>query len=404
MSKRKLALLGLLLIPVWGFAEPDNDNINRDEAKNRKIVVFQPGTNDETGRAAIENAGGRPGKRLGLINAVAAHFPNEESARNASSNPNVLRVDDDLIVEAAVVKDSVAEEGGPNAHGKGGGTVTPPAQQTPWGIGRVKAPEAWDSTQGAGVNVCVIDTGIDLTHSDLAANIKAGINTINPNKTAKDDNGHGTHVAGTIAALNNAIGVIGAGPQISLLPVKVLGANGSGWLSDIIEGLDWCASNGGKVANMSLGSSSDNQSFHDAVIAAVNRGVTLVVAAGNNGPCANCVNYPARYPETIAVAASDSSDQFASFSSQGPEVDLIAPGKSVLSTYKGNSYATMSGTSMAAPHVSAAAALKLALNPALTPTALADALKANADPLTGLTPDQQGSGIVNCFRLVTSVP
>ena len=394
-------MIGLGLVSAVAFAEPkDDDNINRDEAKNRKIVVFQAGTDEGTKKNAVESRGGKVNKHLGSINATAASFANDNDARAMQAAPGVVRVEDDLIVEAMVVKDADYNE--TDAKGKSSGSPAPsqPAQTTPWGITRVKAPDAWAASQGIGVNVCVIDTGIDLSHPDLQENIKGGYNAINPAKSANDDNGHGTHVAGTIASVNNTIGVVGVAPKVNLLAVKVLGRNGSGWISDIIEGIDWCVKNGGKAGNMSLGSSSDSQSLHDAVIAAYNAGLTLVAAAGNSGPCNNCVGYPARYGEVIAVSAGDSTDQFAGFSSQGPEVDVIAPGKSVFSTYKGGNYATLSGTSMATPHVSGAVALKLAMNPALTPAAVADALKTNADPLPGLTTDQQGSGMVNAQKLV----
>lgn len=400
--KKSIVLSAVLCLTPWlASAQQENqEEFNREEGKSRRIVIFQPGTSDDAKRTAVESAGGQVKKHLGRINAVAAHVP-EGSEGNLKSHPSILRVDEDLVVEAFVVKDSVKEDRA-EEHGKPGGAYVQPVQETPWGISRVKAPEAWAMSQGAGVKVCVVDTGIDLDHPDLQTNIVGSFNAITPTKSADDDNGHGTHVAGTIAGLNNAIGVVGVAPQAQLLAVKVLSRTGSGWLSDIIEGLDWCANNGGKVANLSLGSSSDSQSFHDAVTAAVNAGVTVVAAAGNSGPCANCVGYPARYPEAIAVAAANSSDQAASFSSQGPEVDVIAPGKDVRSTYKGGVYAVMSGTSMATPHVSAAAALKLAQNSALTPAALADALKTNADLLTGLTAEQQGSGMINCQRLLST--
>ena len=161
-------------------------------------------------------------------------------------------------------------------------------------------------------------------------------------------------MAGTVAALNNTVGVVGAGPDIDLYAIKVLNRNGSGFLSDIIEGLQWAAANGIQIANMSLGTTSNVQSFHDAITAAYNAGITLVAAAGNNG---GTVNFPAAYSEVIAVSATDINNNLASFSSRGPEVDLAAPGVSILSTYKGNAYATLSGTSMASPHVAGSAAL-----------------------------------------------
>ena len=161
-------------------------------------------------------------------------------------------------------------------------------------------------------------------------------------------------MAGIAAALNNSLGVVGAGPNIDLYAIKVLNRNGSGFLSDVIEGIQWATANGIKVANMSLGSTSNVQSFHDAVIAAYNAGVTIVAAAGNSG---GAVSFPAAYPEVIAVSATDINNNLASFSSRGPEIDLAAPGVSILSTYKGTSYATLSGTSMASPHVAGSAAL-----------------------------------------------
>jgi subtilisin family serine protease len=186
--------------------------------------------------------------------------------------------------------------------------------------------------------------------------VKGGVNTINPRKNWNDDNGHGSHVAGTAAGLDNDIGVIGVGPAIDLYAIKVLDKNGSGFLSDVIEGIQWAIANGMQVINMSLGTSADIQSFHDAVIAAKNAGLVTVAAAGNSG---GAVIFPAAYPEAIAVSATDENNVIASWSSRGPEVDLSAPGVSIYSTYKGTGYATLSGTSMAAPHVTGSAALVL---------------------------------------------
>ncbi|MFA4815566.1 MAG: S8 family peptidase, partial [Candidatus Gracilibacteria bacterium] len=193
-------------------------------------------------------------------------------------------------------------------------------------------------------------------HPDLLANVKGGVNTINPFKSWNDDNGHGSHVAGIVAARNNTSGVVGVGPAADLYAVKVLNAAGSGYLSDVIEGIQWAMANGMQVINMSLGTGSNIQSFHDAVIAAKNAGVVVVAAAGNSG---GSVIYPAAYSEAIAVSATDRNNVIASWSSRGPEIDLAAPGVSIYSTYKGTGYATLSGTSMAAPHVAGSAALVL---------------------------------------------
>lgn len=232
------------------------------------------------------------------------------------------------------------------------------AQSLPWGVDRVDAELVWPTDNTANpVKVAVIDTGISKDHTDLKNNIKGGVNTINSRKGWNDDSGHGSHVAGIIAAVNNSMGVVGVAPEADLYAVKVLGANGSGFLSDVIEGLQLAVANGMQVVNMSLGTNSEVQSMHDAVTAAYNAGITLIAAAGNSG---GAVSYPAAYPEVIAVSATDSNNNLASFSSRGPEVDLTAPGVSIYSTYKGtNAYATLSGTSMASPHVAGAAALLL---------------------------------------------
>ncbi|MHC4310790.1 MAG: S8 family peptidase, partial [Planctomycetota bacterium] len=195
--------------------------------------------------------------------------------------------------------------------------------------------------------MAVLDTGIDYKHPDLDDNCYGGVNVINPRKDYRDDNGHGTHVAGIIAAEDNDIGVVGVAPEAYLYGVKALDRNGSGWLSDIIAGLEWCVNNRMDIVNMSLGADSDIQAFHDACDAA-SATVILVAAAGNDG---GAVDYPAAYGSVIAVSATDSSDGLASFSNYGNEIEIAAPGVNILSTYKGGGYETHSGTSMAAPHV-----------------------------------------------------
>ncbi|MBC7336503.1 MAG: S8 family peptidase, partial [Clostridia bacterium] len=210
------------------------------------------------------------------------------------------------------------------------------------------------------VKVAVLDTGIDLDHPDLQANIKGGINTIHPRKSPDDDNGHGTHVAGIIAAADNTVGVIGTAPKAWLYAVKVLDRRGSGYISDIIEGLDWCIRNGMQIVNMSFGTATDVPSLHEALVAAYNSGLVLVAAAGNGGPQDDTVLYPARYEEVIAVSAVDGTDSIASWSSRGPEVELAAPGVDIYSTFRSGTYRVLSGTSMASPHVAGTAALAIA--------------------------------------------
>lgn len=250
-------------------------------------------------------------------------------------------------------------DAGSTARGGGGGS-TQPAESTPWGISTVGGQAG---TAGAGVKVAVIDTGIDLDHPDLAANLKTGVRYTG--SSPDDDNGHGTHVAGTIGAVDNTIGVIGVAPGVSLYPVKVLDRRGSGYLSDVAAGIDWCRTNGMHVANMSLGGSSGTAVLSNACDNAKNAGVLLVAAAGNSGDGntgTQETSYPAAYGSVLAVGATNSSDGLASFSNSGPFLDLAAPGVSVHSTARGGGYATYNGTSMASPHVAGVAALVWALD------------------------------------------
>ncbi len=354
----------------------------------RKIVVFQDRyVNAPAQEALLRAVGGVTVKPLPLINAWAVYLP-APAVGALQRHAEVRRVDPDVLVYALEGSPSVGTLAKPAPKPP----PPPPAQVIAWGIARVLAPEAWPWSRGTGVRLAIVDTGIDLDHPDLQANIKGGVNAINPRKSADDDNGHGTHVAGIAGALDNAIGVVGVAPQVSLYAVKVLSRSGSGFLSDVIEGLQWCVGQGIQVVNMSLGTSSDVQSFHDAVAAVHAAGIVQVAAAGNSG--IGSADYPAAYPEVFSVSATDSYDNLASWSSWG-KVDLAAPGVNILSTYKGGGYATMSGTSMATPHVAGVAALRLAVYPDETPDQVLAALQAAALDLGPVGSDPYfGAGLV----------
>ncbi len=273
--------------------------------------------------------------------------------------------------------------------------------EIPWGINRVHAPAAWDYTEGAGVRVAVIDTGIDYTHPDLAGKVDGGYNAITDSESPDsymDDNGHGTHVSGTIAAIRNGKGVVGVAPRARLYAVKVLDQDGSGNLSDVVKGIVWAANNGMQVANMSLGAPQGSDAMERALRYAKARNVVVVAAAGNSG---GSVGYPGAYPEVIAVSASDWNDKIAGFSSRGPEVKFIAPGVSVLSTMMGGDYGTMSGTSMATPHVTGLAALCVSqgYRGLDGPDGVLAQLEKAAKPLPGLDPTEQGYGMIDAGKL-----
>lgn len=231
-----------------------------------------------------------------------------------------------------------------------------------WGVKHIGSGAVHSGgNSGTGVKVAVIDSGIDYTHPDLSANYAGGYDFVNNDSDPMDDNGHGTHVAGTVAAVADAAGVIGVAPGAALYAVKVLSADGSGAWSGVIAGLDWCVQNGIQISNNSYGSGSDPGSLVQAAFDnAAAAGLLNVAAAGNSGTPpgkGNNVGYPARYDSVVAVAATDQNDKRASFSSTGDTVELAAPGVNINSTLLGGGYGTASGTSMASPHVAGVAAL-----------------------------------------------
>ena len=248
-------------------------------------------------------------------------------------------------------------------------SVTASAQTLPYGVNYVDAEKVHSSYTGDGVKVAILDTGIDYNHPDLDANYAGGYDFVNDDSNPMDDNGHGTHVAGTLAAEDNDFGVIGVAPDASIYSLKVLNSNKVGSGSDIIAGLEWAVDNNMDIISMSFGSDYGSSALSNAVEAAEAAGIVLVAAAGNDGTptgSGDTVDYPARYSSVIAVSSISNTLARYFTSSSGPSVELCAPGVSIYSTKPGNSYGTMTGTSMATPHVSGVAALILEAEPTLT--------------------------------------
>jgi thermitase len=225
-----------------------------------------------------------------------------------------------------------------------------------YGPRQIRMEQAWDITLGdQSIVVAIVDTGILLTHSDLQAKLVPGRGFVG-NSNGNDDNGHGTHCAGIAAAVtNNSLGIAGVGWNVRLMPVKVLSSSGSGSTSAIANGIRWAADNGAKVISLSLGGPSNDSTMRSATDYAWSRNVVIVAAAGNSGTTQ--IFYPAGFPNVISVAATNSADNRASFSTYGSWVDVAAPGDSIISTYLSNGYSTLSGTSMACPHVAGLAGL-----------------------------------------------
>jgi subtilisin len=363
-----------------------------NSGNERKIISFA----GRSGARAAENAADSVRQRIDLGDigtAVAGRF-SDQAVEQLQKNHDVRYVEADGSMHAIHHRDG--HDGGPGGGDDGGSDP----QVTPWGIDRTDADVAHaNGDTGSGAEVAILDTGIDSDHPDLQANIdtsksKAWVKCKGGscNYSWDDDNDHGSHCAGTADAIDNSEGVVGVSTDATLVALKVLDKRGSGSFSDIADAIRYCADNGIEVASMSLGASSGSQTVKDACQYAYNNGVLLVAAAGNDGPCSDCVGYPAAYSECIAVSSTDCSDSLSGFSSTGSEVEIAGPGTDVYSTVPDGSYDTFSGTSMATPHVSGAGG-QLMANGASNTNAR-DTLTSSAEDL-GLSSNEQGAGLLD---------
>ena len=314
---------------------------------------------------SVKALGGRVDYIAQLAPIAVIKVPTQAASKIASL-PGVLHISEDAVVHIF--------KGKPSNPGKGkggGGSTTQPPQVIPWGISYIEADKVWGTynVTGSPISVAIIDTGVDMDHPDLAQNIgwcvtvlSRGINQKITYGECDDDNGHGTHVAGIIAAENNDIGVVGVSPSVNLYVFKALSRTGSGYVSDIIKAIDIAVrgpdgilgtNDDPKVISMSFGSDTSVSELDEELQAAYNDGITLVAAAGNEG--SSTPDYPAAYTEVIAVGAIDSTGGVPEWSNRNPE--LTAPGVDIYSTYPDDSYTNLSGTSMACPHVSGTVAL-----------------------------------------------
>lgn len=237
-----------------------------------------------------------------------------------------------------------------------------------WNLHKIGIEAAWNRTKGSGITVAVIDTGITKVRDLHETKFVKGYDFVNDTEVAKDDNGHGTHVAGTVAqATNNAYGVAGVAYEANLMPLKVLNADGAGTVADIAEAIKFAADNGADIINMSLGGGGASQLMQDAINYAYKKGVTIIAAAGNENT--NGVSYPARYDHVIGVSAFGPDGERASYSNYGAGVDISAPGGSesgailqeTINEDGEGVFLGLQGTSMASPHVAGVAALVKAL-------------------------------------------
>jgi subtilisin len=299
----------------------------------------------------IKSYGGQVKRQYKYMPVVSVNLP-EKVTEALAKNPNVDYVEEDGKVQAI-------------------------GQMTPWGIPHVNADDVHQTgVEGSGVKVGIVDTGIDYTHEDLL--VSGGESFVQGTTDYMDGNGHGTHVAGTVAGLNNSVGVLGVAPEANLYAIKVLDQYGNGSYSDVVAGIEWAVSNNLDILNMSFGGSSGSKTLQKAVDNAYNNGMLLIAATGNNGyDRKGTITYPAKYDSVIAVGAVDQLNNRANFSSVGRELELMAPGVEIQSTVPGG-YASYNGTSMAAPHTTGVAALLSQTKPGLTNVQIRNTLKETA--------------------------
>ncbi|WP_256760656.1 S8 family peptidase [Cohnella sp. WQ 127256] len=278
----------------------------------------------------------------------------------------------------------------------GGAIVT--EKGIPWGVKHIQAPQAWSRTTGYRVKVGVIDTGVDFGHPDLRHSLERGINLLHRMALPQDDNGHGTHISGTIASANELQGMIGVAPRSMIYPIKAFDHNGSAFVSDIILGIEWCIRNQMDVVNMSFGMKTKSKSLLNAVNNAYRSGVLIVASSGNDGRVGD-IDYPARYSQTIAVGATNQLSRIAKFTNRSDMIDIYAPGDRIISAWLRGKHREMSGTSMATSHVTGAIALLLAMKPGLTPAQIKDIIKSSAKPLRN-SKAPRTAGELNVMRMI----
>ncbi len=423
-SKRLLFLPALILLIL---SAPLVAAVNAGPAAPSSLPPFSqrawdaPYVSDEllvkvldSGRARLERSGAsvlREIPQLGLVVVrVKTGAMLAEAAANLEDISGVEWVEPNYTLQLDFVPDDPHYD-----------TVEP--RQTPY-LDRIDAAGAWDLTRGRPeIVIAVLDTGVDMSHEDLAGAIwtnpgeipgngiddegngfiddEHGWDFASQDNLPDDDYGHGTHVAGIVAArIDNGIGIAGLAGAATIMPVDVFDY-AIGTYEDLIRAIVYATDNGAHVINMSLGASSYSLGEEMAVNYAFSRGVVVVAAAGNTGD--ELLHYPAAHANAIAVASTTAQDVLSSFSTRGVWVDIAAPGSSIYSTVYGNSYRTMSGTSMATPHVAGLAALILSRNPTLTPTQVQDLIESTADDLGPTGRDIfYGAGRINAGRAVAA--
>ena len=393
MARRLLIVLAAVAVATCLLINPAAGWATSSEAI--VLITLRPPVGAPMAERLINSVGGRILERLNPLLVYRVALPGDDAERILKT----LRADSE--VRAAEYEGEQVSQITPN---------DALYQAYQWNLRRIGMEEAWDLRPSApDVVVAVLDTGVDLSHPDLRANLllDQGYDFLNDVPTPQDDESHGTAVAGIIGAVgNNRVGVSGVAWHVKLLPIKALNSQGRGPDSAMVKAILYAADQGARVINISSTGARYSAALETAVQYAQDKGALVVAAAGNTGNGDNAVNYPAAFDGVLAVAAIDDKDQLASFSQRQQYVSLAAPGVDVPSTAWSGAgrgmYASQSGTSIAAPHVSGAAAILWALRPDLAAADIAEALRANADKV-GTADAGYGAGILNVARAVASL-
>ncbi|MGB3633927.1 MAG: S8 family peptidase [Rubrobacteraceae bacterium] len=359
------ALVSLLLVAqgAWGIPEEEIDQEagNVSYVAGELLVVYKTDISGAVAEEVPDESGGEVTEDIPEIDAQLIEFPGVKDEPTERQREKLLnRKKEQLEQEPEVESVSL------NYIYQGSFTPNDPEFGDQYGLNKIRATKAWDETLGKGVDIAVVDTGIDVRHPDLAKKVVKQRNFVGPTETnsARDDNGHGTAVAGVAAAItNNREGVAGACPRCRLVVAKSLKANNSGTAKDVAEGITWAANNGAEVINLSLGAvGADSAVLKEAVNYATSKDIVVVAAAGNQG--INRPSYPAAYENVISVAATNRNDRRASFSNYGRTIDVAAPGVDILTTdrrsragFSRGNYTVIDGTSFSSPFTAGVAGL-----------------------------------------------
>jgi thermitase len=383
-------VLALSASSAFAANEPVRSSVDASSVPGQLLIKFKRGTPRKERTDVVAHRHGRIFATIPGLDIDAAAFSDlngHHQSANAKAKARDLKHDHRVqFVE-------------PNFIYTASFTPNDPALGQQWAWGTIQAFGAWDVTQGSSATtIAIVDTGIQRTHPDLDAKIVAGTDYVDGDSAPDDGNGHGTHVAGTAAAeTNNATGGAGVCPNCRLMPVRVLDNNGSGSLLNVANGIRWAADNGAKAVNLSLGGPGSS-SLQSAVDYAAGKGVFLACAAGNSNTSSTSNAYPAAYANCFAVASTTSSDARSSFSNYGSWVEAAAPGSGIYSTWLNSGYNTISGTSMATPHVAGLAGLLASQG--LGAAQIRDRICSRADAISG-TGTYWTCGRINASRAVS---